>query len=63
MIAGSNTGGIAITQEMLDFCAANGIGSAVEIVDASNPAAVDAAYDRVVDADVRYRFVIDASTI
>jgi uncharacterized zinc-type alcohol dehydrogenase-like protein len=63
VIAGSNTGGIAITQEMLDFCAAHGIGSAVEIVDASNPAAVDAAYDRVVNADVRYRFVIDASTI
>jgi uncharacterized zinc-type alcohol dehydrogenase-like protein len=32
-------------------------------LDASNPAAVDAAYDRVVNADVRYRFVIDASTI
>lgn len=63
VIAGSNTGGISLTQEMLDFCASHGIGSAVEIVDASNPAAVDAAYDRVVDADVRYRFVIDASTI
>jgi uncharacterized zinc-type alcohol dehydrogenase-like protein len=63
VIAGSNTGGIAITQEMLDFCASHGIGSAVEILDASNPAAVDAAYDRVVNADVRYRFVIDASTI
>ena len=62
-IAGANTGSIGDTQEMLDFCAQHDIVSNVELVDASDPAAVDAAYDRVVKSDVRYRFVIDASTI
>ena len=62
-IAGSNTGGIQETQEMLDFCAKHGIGSTIELVDASNAADVDTAWDRVVASDVRYRFVIDASTI
>ncbi len=62
-ISGSNTGGIKETQEMLDFCAKHGIGSTIELVDASNAADVDTAWDRVVASDVRYRFVIDASTI
>ncbi len=62
-ISGSNTGGIQETQEMLDFCAKHGIGSTIELVDASNEADVDTAWDRVVASDVRYRFVIDASTI
>ena len=62
-IAGANTGGIADTQEMLDFCAKHNIVSTVELVDASDAKAVDMAYDRVVGSDVRYRFVIDASTI
>ena len=62
-IAGANTGGIADTQEMLDFCAKHNIVSTVELVDASDAKAVDIAYDRVVGSDVRYRFVIDASTI
>ena len=62
-IAGANTGGIADTQEMLDLCAKHNIVSTIELVDASDPAAIDKAYDRVVDSDVRYRFVIDASTI
>ncbi len=62
-IAGANTGGIADTQEMLDFCAKHNIVSKIELVDASDAAAVDMAYDRVVGSDVRYRFVIDASTI
>jgi alcohol dehydrogenase (NADP+) len=62
-IAGANTGGIADTQEMLDFCAKHNIVSTIELVDASDPKAIDAAYDRVVGSDVRYRFVIDASTI
>ena len=62
-IAGANTGSIRDTQEMLDFCAKHNIVSNVELVDASDAAAVDAAYDRVVKSDVRYRFVIDASTI
>lgn len=62
-IAGANTGGIADTQEMLDFCAEHNIVSTIELVDASDPKAIDEAYDRVVASDIRYRFVIDASTI
>lgn len=62
-IAGANTGNIKDTQEMLDFCGEHNIVSTIELVDASNPTAVDHAYDRVVGSDVRYRFVIDASTI
>ncbi len=62
-IAGANTGNIADTQEMLNFCAEHNIVSNIELVDAGDASAVDAAYDRVVESDVRYRFVIDASTI
>ena len=62
-IAGANTGNIKDTQEMLDFCGEHNIVSTVELVDATDPKAVDAAYERVVGSDVRYRFVIDASTI
>jgi uncharacterized zinc-type alcohol dehydrogenase-like protein len=57
--AGSTIGGIAETQEMLDFCAEHGIGAEVEIIAAGQ---INDAYDRVVASDVRYRFVIDAST-
>ena len=59
-VAGSQIGGIAETQEMLEFCAKHGIAATVEVVAAAD---VDAAWDRVVDGDVRYRFVIDTSTI
>jgi alcohol dehydrogenase (NADP+) len=48
---------------MLDFCGKHNIVSTVELVDASSAANVDKAYDRVVASDVRYRFVIDVSTI
>jgi alcohol dehydrogenase (NADP+) len=57
--AGSNIGGIAETQEMLDFCAEHGIGAEIEVIAGSE---IDAAWDRVVASDVRYRFVIDTST-
>jgi uncharacterized zinc-type alcohol dehydrogenase-like protein len=57
--AGSNIGGIRETQEMLDFCAEHGIASEVEVIDADQ---VNEAYERVLASDVRYRFVIDAST-
>jgi uncharacterized zinc-type alcohol dehydrogenase-like protein len=57
--AGSAIGGIRETQEMLDFCAANGLGAEIEVISADQ---IDAAYDRVVDSDVRYRFVIDTAT-
>ena len=59
-LAGSMIGGIAATQEMLDFCAEQGIGSEVEVISADQ---VNEAYERVLASDVRYRFVIDASTL
>lgn len=60
VLAGSNIGGIPATQEMLDFCAGQGIGATVEVIGADE---VNEAYDRVVAGDVRYRFVIDTATI
>ncbi|WP_076262566.1 NAD(P)-dependent alcohol dehydrogenase [Intrasporangium flavum] len=60
VMAGSNIGGIAQTQEMLDFAAEHGIGASIETISADE---VDAAYERVVAGDVRYRFVIDTATI
>jgi uncharacterized zinc-type alcohol dehydrogenase-like protein len=58
--AGSMIGGIALTQEMLDFCAEHQIGSEVEVIPADK---VNDAYERVLASDVRYRFVIDAETL
>jgi uncharacterized zinc-type alcohol dehydrogenase-like protein len=58
--AGSMIGGIAETQEMLDFCAEHGIVSEIEVIRADQ---VNEAYERVLASDVRYRFVIDASTL
>ncbi|GAB3494066.1 NAD(P)-dependent alcohol dehydrogenase [Flexivirga lutea] len=60
VVAGSMIGGIPETQEMLDFCAEHGIGATIERIDAGQ---VDEAYDKVVAGDVRYRYVIDTSTI
>ncbi|MCW2735574.1 MAG: NAD(P)-dependent alcohol dehydrogenase, partial [Nocardioides sp.] len=59
-VAGSMIGGIAQTQEMLDFCAEHGIASEVEVIRADQ---VNEAYERVLASDVRYRFVIDTSTL
>ncbi|MFE3990268.1 NAD(P)-dependent alcohol dehydrogenase [Streptomyces goshikiensis] len=59
-LAGSMIGGIAETQEMLDFCAEHGLGSEIELIRADE---INEAYERVLASDVRYRFVIDASTI
>ncbi|KUM68086.1 NAD(P)-dependent alcohol dehydrogenase [Streptomyces griseorubiginosus] len=59
-LAGSFIGGIHETQEMLDFCAAHGFGAEIELINASE---INDAYERVLASDVRYRFVIDASTI
>ena len=59
-LAGSMIGGIAETQEMLDFCAAHGIGAEIELIGASE---INEAYERVLASDVRYRFVIDTATI
>ncbi|MFB9073127.1 NAD(P)-dependent alcohol dehydrogenase [Citricoccus parietis] len=57
--AGSMIGGIAETQEMLDFCAEHGIAAEVEVIGAEQ---INEAWGRVLASDVRYRFVIDAST-
>jgi uncharacterized zinc-type alcohol dehydrogenase-like protein len=59
-LTGSNIGGIAETQEMLDFCAEHGIASEVEVIE---PDYINEAYERVVASDVRYRFVIDTSSL
>ena len=48
---------------MLDLCGEKDIVSDIELLDATDAAAVDAAYERVVNAEVRYRYVIDAATI
>jgi uncharacterized zinc-type alcohol dehydrogenase-like protein len=58
-LAGSNIGGIRETQEMLDFCAEHGLAAEIEVIAASE---INAAYERVLASDVRYRFVIDAAT-
>ncbi|MEN8581951.1 NAD(P)-dependent alcohol dehydrogenase [Burkholderia sp. RS01] len=58
--AGSLIGGIAETQEMLDFCAEHGVVSEIEIVGADQ---LNHAYDRMVAGDVKYRFVLDISTL
>ncbi|MFF4357568.1 NAD(P)-dependent alcohol dehydrogenase [Streptomyces sp. NPDC001604] len=58
--AGSQIGGIRTTQQMLDFCAEHGIGAEVEVIPAEQ---INEAYDRVLASDVRYRFVIDTSTL
>lgn len=59
-IAGSLIGGIAETQEMLDFCAEHGIVSDIEMVTAQQ---IDEAYERMLKSDVKYRFVIDNATM
>lgn len=59
-IIGSMIGGIAETQEMLDYCAEHGILSDVEMISMAD---VNAAYERVIHSDVKYRFVIDMKTL
>ncbi|SEG58618.1 NAD(P)-dependent alcohol dehydrogenase [Paenibacillus sp. UNC499MF] len=58
--AGSSIGGIRETQEMLDFCAEHNITPEIEVISASQ---IDQAWERVLASDVRYRFVIDISTM
>ena len=59
ILAGSNIGGIPETQEMLDFCAEHHIAPQVEVI---SGAEITEAYDKVVNSQVRYRYVIDTST-
>lgn len=58
-LAGSMIGGMGELQEMMDFCAEHHITSWVEVVNSDH---INQAYDRTVASDVKYRFVIDAST-
>lgn len=59
-LAGSLIGGIKETQEMLDYCAEKGIVCDVEMIDIKD---INAAYERMIKNDVRYRFVIDVATL
>jgi uncharacterized zinc-type alcohol dehydrogenase-like protein len=59
-LAGSLIGGIAETQEMLDFCAEHDVVSDIEVIRMEE---IEPAYQRMVKGDVRYRFVIDTSSI
>ena len=59
-LAGSSIGGIAETQEMLDFCAEHNIVSDIEMI---NIADITQSYERMIKGDVRYRFVIDMATL
>lgn len=59
-ISGSMIGGIAETQEMLDFCAANDLAAEIEVIE---PDYINEAYERVIASDVRYRFVIDTESL
>ena len=59
-LAGSLIGGIPETQEMLDFCAEHGIVADIEMIRAEE---INEAYERMLKGDVRYRFVIDSSSL
>ena len=59
-LAGSLIGGIKETQEMLDFCAAHGIVCDIEMIAIQQ---VNAAYERMLKSDVKYRFVIDMASL
>jgi uncharacterized zinc-type alcohol dehydrogenase-like protein len=59
-IAGSGIGGMRETQEMLDFCGKHSITADVELISATG---INAAYERMLRNDVKYRFVIDVATI
>jgi uncharacterized zinc-type alcohol dehydrogenase-like protein len=58
-LSGSNIGGIAETQEMLDFCGKNNITADVEVIPIQK---VNEAYERLSRADVKYRFSIDMTS-
>ena len=59
-LAGSQIGGVVELQEMIDFCAHHDITAQVEVIDARD---INHAWDRTVASDVKYRFVIDGSTL
>ncbi|CAM2146694.1 MULTISPECIES: NAD(P)-dependent alcohol dehydrogenase [Paraburkholderia] len=59
-LAGSLIGGIAETQEMLDFCGQHGITSDIEMINMQD---INDAYERMLKSDVKYRFVIDLDSL
>ncbi len=59
-LAGSLIGGIRETQEMLDFCAAHDVAADIELIPIQQ---INAAYERMLKGDVRYRFVIDIASL
>ncbi|WP_417915336.1 NAD(P)-dependent alcohol dehydrogenase [Candidatus Electronema sp. JM] len=59
-VAGSVIGGIAETQELLDFCGAHGITSDIELIKIQD---INEAYERMLKSDVKYRFVIDMASL
>ncbi|ORB32433.1 NAD(P)-dependent alcohol dehydrogenase [Mycolicibacterium parafortuitum] len=59
-ISGSLIGGIAETQEMLDFCAEHDVRPEIEVI---TPDYINEAYERTIASDVRYRFVIDTASL
>ena len=59
-LSGSNIGGVAETQEMLDFCGAHEITADVEVIPVQE---VNEAYERLLRADVKYRFAIDMASL
>jgi uncharacterized zinc-type alcohol dehydrogenase-like protein len=59
-VAGSLIGGVAETQELLDFCGEHGITSDIEVIKIQD---INEAYERMRKSDVKYRFVIDMATL
>ncbi len=59
-VAASLIGGIAETQEMLDFCGEHNIVSEIELIKMQD---INEAYERMLKSDVRYRFVIDMASL
>jgi alcohol dehydrogenase (NADP+) len=59
-LSGSNIGGIAETQEMLDFCGTHNITADVEVIPIQK---INEAYERLLKADVKYRFSIDMASL
>lgn len=59
-LAGSLIGGIAETQEMLDFCARHGLTSDIEMIGMDQ---INEAYEQMLRSDVKYRFVIDMASL
>jgi uncharacterized zinc-type alcohol dehydrogenase-like protein len=58
--AGSIIGGIAETQELLDFCGQHGIAADIEVIKIQD---INEAYERMLKSDVKYRFVIDMASL